>query len=96
MLGNVSKDKTKMYYIYLDKNDNNKLENYLKNLNKIFNKTSDVNYICDKCEGYDKIYNCSMVFKSSVSLRKLLIVCGKKIYLDVLFDPDINKIIHNF
>ena len=94
MLGNVSKDKTKMYYIYLDKNDNNKLENYLKNLNKIFNKTSDVNYICDKCEGYDKIYNCSMVFKSSVSLSKLLIVCGKKIYLDVLFDPDINKIIN--
>ena len=92
MLGNVSKDKTKMYYIYLDKNDNDKLENYLKNLNKIFNKTN--NYVCDKCEGYDKIYNCSMVFKSSVSLSKLLIVCGKKMYLDVLFDPDINKIIN--
>ena len=43
---------------------------------------------------YNKKYNCKSLVKSSVSLSKLLIVCGKKIYVDVLFDPDINEIIN--
>ena len=92
-------DEDKRYYIYINKKDEEKLDDMMNKRDKL-NEELIKRMNNEKYKGlsniivYNKKYNCKSLVKSSVSLSKLLIVCGKKIYVDVLFDPDINEIIN--
>lgn len=92
-------DEDKRYYIYINKKDEEKLDVMLNKRDKL-NEELIKRVNNEKYKGlsniiiYNKKYNCKTLVKSSVSLSKLLIVCGKKIYVDILFDPDINEIIN--
>lgn len=70
------------YYIYFDKSEIKKFE---KEFRVKFNKDLEDVYSFIK-EGNQKA-----LIKSGRSLSKLLIVCGKKMYLDILFDPDLKS-----
>ena len=70
------------YYIYFDTNEIKKFEKEFKI--KFKKDLEDVYSII-------KENNQKALIKSGRSLSKLLIVCGKKMYLDILFDPDIKS-----
>lgn len=73
---------TTKYYIYFDTTEIKKFE---KEFRIKFNKYLEDVY------SFIKESNRKTIIKSGRSLSKLLIVCGKKMYLDILFDPDIKS-----
>lgn len=73
---------TTKYYIYFDVNEVKKFE---KEFRIKFKKDLEDVY------SFIKESNRKTIIKSGRSLSKLLIVCGKKMYLDILFDPDIKS-----
>ena len=73
---------TTKYYIYFDINETKKFE---KEFRIKFSKDLEDVY------SFIKESNQKTLIKSGRSLSKLLIVCGKKMYLDILFDPDLKS-----
>ena len=73
---------TTKYYIYFDKSEIKKFE---KEFRIKFSKDLEDVY------SFIKENNQKILIKSGRSLSKLLIVCGKKMYLDILFDPDLKS-----
>ena len=73
---------TTKYYIYFDTSEAKKFE-------KTFKSRCGID-LFDKYN-ITKENNQKALVKSGRSLSKLLIICGKKMYLDILFDPDIKS-----
>lgn len=73
---------TTKYYIYFDDNE---VKKFKKEFRIKFKKDLEDVY------SFIKESNRKTIIKSGRSLSKLLIVCGKKMYLDILFDPDIKS-----